>query len=80
MKTGETEFSETFGDKWQGGPLDIPSITWFSTPTISEVSKDKFSVLGREIHMSQVHRLMKDATKGSVLQGLLAILMNTGHR
>ncbi|XP_076807519.1 uncharacterized protein LOC143450744 isoform X2 [Clavelina lepadiformis] len=62
---GETEFSETFGDKWQGGPLDIPSITWFSTPTISEVSKDKFSVLGREIHMSEVHRLMKDATKGN---------------
>ncbi|XP_076805961.1 uncharacterized protein LOC143449583 isoform X2 [Clavelina lepadiformis] len=45
--------------------MDIPPFTWFSAPAISEISKNKFSVLGRAIHLSQVHKLMQDATKGT---------------
>ena len=61
---GSPEQPVRLGENWKGGTIDIPPFTWFSAPAISEISKNKFSVLGRAIHLSQVHKLMQDATKG----------------
>ncbi|CAK8686961.1 unnamed protein product [Clavelina lepadiformis] len=62
---GSPEQPVRIGEKWKGETIDIPPFAWFSAPAISEISKNKFSVLGRAIHLSQVHKLMQDATKGT---------------
>ncbi|CAK8686959.1 unnamed protein product [Clavelina lepadiformis] len=46
------------------GTAVVPSPAWFSTPSISAISENKFTVLGRDILMSQVHKLMQDVTNG----------------
>ncbi|XP_076807258.1 uncharacterized protein LOC143450544 [Clavelina lepadiformis] len=61
---GVTEKTMSFGDEWNGERIDVPPVTWFSTPSILETSENSFTVLGREIHASQVHKLMQDVTKG----------------
>ncbi|CAK8686997.1 unnamed protein product [Clavelina lepadiformis] len=58
-----TQKSKTFGDEWKGKTLDIPHVTWFSTPSISKTSHNTFTVLGRKILIGQVHKMLQNLVK-----------------
>ncbi|CAK8684704.1 unnamed protein product [Clavelina lepadiformis] len=42
--------------------VDIPPITWLTTPTITETSKNVFDIFGRDIHFSVVRQMLHEAT------------------
>ncbi|CAK8674628.1 unnamed protein product [Clavelina lepadiformis] len=58
------DVSKTLGTATSNTTYKIPPSIWVSSPGISETSEKVFDILGREVHLSAVPKLLKEATTG----------------
>ena len=64
LSLSHSDVSKTLGTATSNTTYKIPPSIWVSSPGISETSEKVFDILGREVHLSAVPKLLKEATTG----------------